>query len=242
MVKTVRAVLALADTGDLFRPAFPTRGLRTDFYRRDGSPVNADLVWEGMRSGLLERSNDITYLPHRRYMESVVLTDAGRQVIADEAGGCPMTATVSTEQRVSFIQSVAEHAACLIDQLIPNGEGACLGASAAVARVLDDHGIETVAVRGTYEGHDHWWLAAAGHLRIDVTRAQFDQRPIVESIEGATANESPYSVVRFFLARWTHGQAIAEFGRMFECVDVGEAWGRSFLMELSQYARQEAEQ
>jgi hypothetical protein len=149
-----------------------------------------------------------------------------------------MTATVSTEQRVSFIQGVAEHAARLIDQLIPDGEGACLGASAVVARVLADHGIETEAVQGAYDGYAHWWLTA-GQLRIDVTRAQFDSRPIIEDI-GGTVSGCPYSVERSLPARWTNIQAIAEFGRMFEYVDVGLARGRSFLMELSQYARQEA--
>lgn len=136
-----------------------------------------------------------------------------------------------------FVQAVAERAAHLVDHIIPGGEGACLGASAIVARVLADHDIASVAVGGSYDEHDHWWLEVDG-LRVDVTRAQFDCRPIVEPIND-DADECPYLTERSFPARWDHEQAVAEFTRMFAYTDVGAAHGRIVLTALRKFAREE---
>lgn len=113
-------------------------------------------------------------------------------------------------------------------------EGACLGTSAILARVLADHGITTTLIRGEYDEHAHWWLHA-GPLRIDATRDQFDARPLVEYCDDE-ADETPYCSDRQFPVRWTDDQAVAEFARMFELPDVGAEAGRAILAELSDCA------
>ncbi len=131
------------------------------------------------------------------------------------------------------IEALTDVAAFLVDRIVPGCEGACLGTAAVLARVLADHGIATTAVCGSYDEYAHWWLET-DTVRIDPTRGQFDDGPLVELLALDDQRvEVPYLAERRFPARWDYGQAVAEFARMFEYGDVGEAHGRAVLAELS---------
>ena len=129
------------------------------------------------------------------------------------------------------IRDLTDTVADLVDQIIPDCEGACLGTSTILAYVLRTHGIKTIAVRGYYGRDPHWWLEADG-LRIDATRSQFrDGLPLVESPTHGSRKD-PYLAEQGFSTRWDRDQAVAEFARMFEFTDVGMAHGRRILADL----------
>jgi hypothetical protein len=141
--------------------------------------------------------------------------------------------TAVTEQE---IRDLAETAAGLVDEIIPDGEGACLGTSAILAHVLATHGIPTTAVRGEYDEHPHWWLET-GALRVDATRAQFDTRPIVESLADINSrDEDPYLTEETFPGRWSREQAVIEFARMFTYTSAGEAHALRVVAALEAFA------
>lgn len=133
------------------------------------------------------------------------------------------------------LSALTDLAATLVDQVIPDCEGACLGTSALLAHILTTHGTPTTAVRGEYDEHPHWWLETDTH-RIDATRTQFhDGQPLVEPLNSGS-NETPYLPDARFPARWTREQAITEFARMFELGHVGEMHGQRILHELEMTA------
>lgn len=133
------------------------------------------------------------------------------------------------------IRDLTSTAASLVDQVIPDCEGACLGTSAILAYVLSAHGVPTTVVYGNYDEHDHWWLET-DNLRIDATRGQFlDGLPLVEPL-GHGRDEDPYTRDRSLPASWTREQAVIEFARMFEYADIGEAHARRIMDELEREA------
>lgn len=138
----------------------------------------------------------------------------------------PTLARTDTGTICDLTEAVAE----LVEQIIPDGEGACLGTSAILAYILRMRGIHTRAVCGRYDEHAHWWLET-GTLRIDATRAQFDGRPLVDWLD-ADREEDPYVMEREFPAAWSREQAVQEFARMFEYGDVGERHGLRILAAL----------
>lgn len=131
-------------------------------------------------------------------------------------------------------QELAAAAAELVGVIIPDGEGACLGTCAVLARVFADHGIATRVVRGTYDGHAHWWLETEA-LRIDPTRWQFASGvPLVETLaDDGASDEVPYLREQVFASPWSHEQAVAEFARMFAYHDVGLRHGQHIMAELA---------
>lgn len=147
--------------------------------------------------------------------------------------------TVATTIRPSMIGAIAHEAARLVEQIVPTGEGACLGTCAILARVLADHGINAAAVRGEFDEFAHWWLEVDG-WRLDPTRAQFDGGPLVEPVSDDSRAEDHYLPERALPARWDHEQAVAEFARMFEYGDTGEAHGWHVLHALTNFARRVA--
>lgn len=129
------------------------------------------------------------------------------------------------------IRDLTDTAADIVGQIIPDCEGACLGTSAILAYVLRNHGVKTIAVRGSYNGNAHWWLETDG-LRIDATRSQFrDGLPLVESPCHGRRRD-PYVAERGFPSKWDREQAVAEFTRMFEFTNEGDAHGRRVLADL----------
>lgn len=136
-----------------------------------------------------------------------------------------------------IIRLITEHTAGLVGAIVPDGEGACLGTSAVLARVLVDQGEPVTLVRGTYDEHAHWWLLTA-RLRLDATRRQFSlTEPFVEVLAAdAARDEIPYVVEETFPARWTHEEAAIEFARMFTYHDVGLQHGRRLLRSLGNFA------
>lgn len=150
------------------------------------------------------------------------LTDRGRQTIAD------------TEQHIT---AVTAELARLVDDVIPCGEGTCMGASAILAYVLGEHGIRTTAINGHYDEHPHWWLETSWPwLRMDPTRAQFlDEKPLVEPAT-ADRDEDPYVPYRRTPARWDRDQAVTEFTWMFDYYMVGGQHARLIMAALEAFA------
>lgn len=109
--------------------------------------------------------------------------------------------------------------------------GACLLASAVLARHLADRGIATVAVRGEFDEHCHWWLTCDG-LRLDPTRAQFDDGPTVTVLGDPAEDECPYWDLESWPAAWTRDQVLAEAARSFGLPQQGAALAVDLLAEL----------
>ena len=116
----------------------------------------------------------------------------------------------------------------IVTGVLPSLDGACLGASAMLARALSDLGVPCVAVYGTYRGRAHWWVHTQT-LRLDATRHQFEPRPLVTPV----ADQGVYAVERTFPPRWTHEQAVQEFARMFADPAAGLLLGRRVLDQVT---------
>lgn len=116
-------------------------------------------------------------------------------------------------------------------QMLEGSKGACLGTAALLAVVLKENGIYTEAVRGTFGGEPHWWLESST-LRLDATRNQFDDGPLV----AGKTEVGPHTATERFPAAWDEEQAILEFARMYGMPEIGASVGRSILAELRELA------
>jgi hypothetical protein len=136
----------------------------------------------------------------------------------------------------AFVTELTEFLSEVIHETLDDVEGTCLGASAILAAVLDEHGILTWAIHGAIHGacmdEPHWWLATT-NLRLDPTRGQFDDGPLVTSLSD---DHHPYRAEDSRPALWTMDQARSEVVRMFRDKFEGSWCADEWLTRLSDKA------